>query len=136
MKYPRTFGNPEFPSILLFCLTLTGCWWPSPDREPLQRGEEVVWAAEFEGWACGDLTSQIMPIEGIDESLDFTGLHLGLIFYVTQGMASPDRFEGVGVPGNQFLLRGHFYYRQEEERKVVAPRFDLIGWVPVRPFHR
>lgn len=132
--YARTLAAT---SGVVLSFALVGCWWPSDERAPLERSEEqVVWTAEHKGWACGDLTAQIMPMGDVEDSVDLSGLDLGLVFYVPPGLPSPDRLEEVAVPGNRFLIRGHYYYRQDEGRKVVAPRFDLIGWVPLPPFRR
>jgi len=119
----------------LIGLALASCSQPS--GPPPERSAEVVaWVAEYKGWSCGDLTAQIMPVGDVGDSVDLSGLDLGLVFYVPSGLPSPDRLEEVAVPGNRFLIRGHYYYRQVEGRKVVAPRFDLIGWVPLPPFRR
>lgn len=103
---------------------------------PLLRGEEVTWKVEYKGWACGDFTPQLMPIGGVEDGLDLSEVELGLEFYVPPELSAPDQIEEIRVPGNLFLIRGHFYYREDHGEKIVQPRFDLLGWEPVAPLRR
>jgi len=121
--------------LAMLGLALASCSQPSgPTAE---RSQEVVaWVAEYKGWACGDFTPQLMPVGGFDSTVDLSDVELGLIFYVPPGLTAPDQLEEVGVPGNRFLIRGHFYYHQRSGRKLVVPRFDLLGWEPEPPFER
>jgi hypothetical protein len=77
-----------------------------------------------------------MPVDGFDSSVDLSDVELGLILYVPRGLTAPDQLAEVRVPGNRFLIRGHFYYHERSGRKLVEPRFDLVGWEPVPPFER
>lgn len=121
--------------LALLGLVLVSCSQPS--GPPPERNEEVVtWIAEYKGWACGDFTPELMPVDGFDSTVDFSGIELGLVFYVPPGLTAPDQLEEVGVPGNRFLIRGNFYYHQRSGRRLIVPRFDLLGWEPVPPFER
>lgn len=121
--------------LILLGLAFASCSQAS--GPPPERSEEVVaWVAEYEGWACGDFTPELMPVGGFDSAVDLSEIELGLNFYVPPGLTAPDQLEEVGVPGNRFLIRGYFYYHERSGRKTVVPRFDLLGWEPVPPFER
>jgi len=100
------------------------------------RSEEVTWVAEYNAWACGDFTARLLPVDVADSQIDLSRLGLGLDFYVPLGLTAPDQLEEVGVQGNRFLIRGHYFYREAGGRRIVVPRFDLLGWQPVPPFQR
>lgn len=118
----------------LICLSLLAC--SRPLGPPPERSEEVAWIAEYRGYACGEFTPELMPVEGFDATVDLSEIELGLVFYVPPGLIAPDQLSEVGVPGNRFLIRGHFYYHERSGRKLVVPRFDLLGWQPLPPFRR
>jgi len=88
------------------------------------------------GYACGDFSPQVRPVEGFDLSIDINRLEMGLVFYVPPNLEAPDQVEEIGVPGNRFLLRGYYYYEEIHGKRLLKDRFDLLGWKPMVPFER
>lgn len=116
------------------CLLLLTC--SRPVGPPPERSEEIAWVAEYMGYACGEFTPELMPVDVSNANVDLSKLKYGLMFYVPPGFTAPDQLSEVGVPGNRFLIRGHYYYHERSGRKLVVPRFDLLGWQPLPPFRR
>lgn len=119
-------------TLFLF-LGSAGCSQQS-DLPEIRSSQPVNWTAWYSGWACGELTSQIMPIEGVSPSFSLKNIEFGLEFYLPQGMGAPDGDYPFAVPGNRFELKGYPYYQLIDGEKVLSPRFDLIAWRILPPY--
>jgi len=131
----RKRGISLFIIALFFCsTTIVSCKGKSQKSE-LYRGEsEVSIEAKYMGWACGNFTPQIMPIDNIDDTIK-DKIEYGLTFYTNAGLEPPDSISEIGVPHNAFKITGFYYYTIEEGKKYLHPRFDLISWYPIAPFN-
>ncbi len=103
-------------------------------RPQIQRSEiEVKWTVRYMGYACGDYEAQLRPIFRSGNPLDLKKLAAGLIIYVPHGIESPDQIRELRVPGNEFVLRGYYYYTSDGAARIIESRFDLLGWRAVSP---
>lgn len=111
-------------------------WHESPKNEPIRSAHEVTLVGRYMGWACGGFTPDIRPIDAAIDSIPVHEQFSGFAFYVPPDFFAPDQIDELGVPGNEFVMRGFYYYVIIDGEKKLHNRFDLIAWRLVAPFER
>lgn len=105
-----------------------------PDSPIVRSTDPITLIGQYKGWACGGLTSQIMPIEMDDTLLSICNISFGFEFYTSSIIKSPDNISDICVPGNEYVLKGYYYYWLKDGKKILTERFDLVVWKLVVPY--
>ncbi len=123
--------------LLIFSTILFGaCSIDSNETIPPQRSQDIVtFTAKYHSWACGENTPRILPVSEIYPKMSNKLLEYGFVFYVPENLKAPDTIETIEVQDNLFELSGYFYYTEEDGQKFLHPRFDLVNWKALKPFH-
>ncbi|UTW45061.1 hypothetical protein KFE80_11900 [bacterium SCSIO 12696] len=118
--------------LLSVCLMfLSGCEKPPPKRSELP----VVLRAEYTDNNCGPNSPHIKLLEETLPAATGEDLPLGFEFFTAEGIRNPDDPEmGFAMAGNVYELEGYYYYHIEYGRRILEPRFDLLGWRLISPY--
>ncbi len=125
---------------ILWCITLAWIglhqWDRAHDVLLIRSDHEVTVIGRYMGWACGGFTPDIRPIDATLDMIPIREQFSGFAFHVPPGLLAPDQIDELGVPGNEFLVRGFYYYAIIDGKNVLQNRFDLTAWRPISPYHR
>ncbi len=123
----------SYSKIITFCLLcffICSCNKSESNKKTIRSTKVITVIGEYKGWACGELTPQIIPIEKLGD-VNIEKLQYGFEFWVPKDVTAPDQVDVLHVPGNKFKIKGNYYYTIENGNKHLAPRFDLIEWQPL-----
>jgi hypothetical protein len=123
--------NFKITMALAFSLLLISGCTQSDEKQILRNDSIVNVVGEYKGWACGDFTPQIMPIEGLEPGLNIENVKYGFEFWIPSDIPAPDHIDALRVPGNKFSLKGYYFYTVKNGVKFLEPKFDLLEWRPL-----
>jgi len=110
----------------------TCCFQNYIKRSSLMRSENPIkFTGNYMQWACGHGTPQVMPKFSGTPPVSLQEMHLGLKFFVPEGMKSPDELLG---GRNSYEIKGFYYYIMVDGKRYMLPHFDLIAWRPEIPY--